>query len=101
VSNTPHLGPVIDFGTCGVGDPACDLAIAWTLLTADGRQAFRDRLSVDEATWARGRGWALWKTLVTCSYTLGDADESAANALRILGDIFSEYTAGAVIKPKP
>jgi hypothetical protein len=43
---------------------------------------------------------ALWKTLVTCSYTLGDADESA-NALRILGDIFSEYTAGAVIKPKP
>jgi hypothetical protein len=44
---------------------------------------------------------ALWKTLVTCSYTLGDADESAANALRILGDIFSEYTAGAVIKPKP
>ena len=62
-----QLAAVIDFGTCGVGDPACDLAVAWTLLTADGRQAFRERLSVDEATWARGRGWALWKTLATCS----------------------------------
>ena len=90
--NDGELAAVIDFGTCGVGDPACDLAIAWTLLTADGRQAFRNRLSVDEATWARGRGWALWKTLVTCSHTLGDADEPAANALRILGDICSEYT---------
>jgi len=38
-----HLAAVIDFGTCGVGDPACDLAIAWTLLTAEGRQAFRQR----------------------------------------------------------
>ena len=39
--NDGQLAAVIDFGTCGVGDPACDLAIAWTLLTADGRQAFR------------------------------------------------------------
>jgi aminoglycoside phosphotransferase (APT) family kinase protein len=96
-----RLAAVIDFGTCGVGDPACDLAIAWTLLTADGRQAFRKRLSVDEATWARGRGWALWKALTTYAYTFDDpedADESA-NARRILGGIFSEYTAGAVTWP--
>ena len=26
-----RLGAVIDFGTSGVGDPSCDLAIAWTL----------------------------------------------------------------------
>lgn len=58
-------------GTCGVGDPACDLAIAWTLLTAEGRQAFRQRLPVGETAWARGPGWALWKTLATCAYTLG------------------------------
>ncbi len=43
-----QLAAVIDFGTCGVGDPACDLAIAWTLLTADGRQAFRERLPAGE-----------------------------------------------------
>jgi aminoglycoside phosphotransferase (APT) family kinase protein len=35
--NDGQLAAVIDFGTCGVGDPAGDLAIAWTLLTADGR----------------------------------------------------------------
>jgi aminoglycoside phosphotransferase (APT) family kinase protein len=85
-----ELAAVIDFGTCGVGDPACDLAIAWTLLTADGRQAFRERLSVEEAGWAGGRGWALWKTLVACTRT----GEEAANARRILGEIFAEYLTG-------
>jgi len=49
-----QLAAVIDFGTCGVGDLACDLAIAWTLLTADSRQAFRDRLPVDAASWRAG-----------------------------------------------
>jgi aminoglycoside phosphotransferase (APT) family kinase protein len=81
-----ELAAVLDFGTCGVGDPSCDLAVAWTLLTADGRRAFRERLAVDAATWARGRGWALWKTLVTCSYAPDDAE-----ALRALDDIFAEY----------
>jgi aminoglycoside phosphotransferase (APT) family kinase protein len=88
-----RLAAVIDFGTCGVGDPACDLAVAWTLLTADGRQAFRDRLSVDRATWARGRGWALWKMLATCASTWNDTDEAATSARHALSEIFAEYTA--------
>jgi len=82
-----RLTAVIDFGTCGVGDPACDLAIAWTLLTAEGRAAFRERLSVDAAMWARGRGWALWKTLAACARTVGRADEEATSARRVLGEI--------------
>jgi aminoglycoside phosphotransferase (APT) family kinase protein len=60
-----RLAAVIDFGTCGVGDPACDVVIAWTLLTGPSRATFRDRLGVDPGTWARGRGWALWKALIT------------------------------------
>ena len=102
--NGGRLAAVIDFGTCGVGDPACDLAIAWTLLNAGARRAFRARLSVDEATWARGRGWALWKTLATCRYTVedpADADEFAA-ARRVLDEIFSEYRGDAgpaAVKP--
>jgi aminoglycoside phosphotransferase (APT) family kinase protein len=88
-----QLAAVIDFGTCGVGDPACDLAIAWTMLTAESRHAFRQRLLVDEAAWARGRGWALWKTLVACAYTVGD--DEVASARRVLAEIFSEYTAGS------
>jgi aminoglycoside phosphotransferase (APT) family kinase protein len=73
-----RLSAVIDFGTCGVGDPACDLAVAWTLLSADGRQAFRDRLSVDDQTWQRGRGWALWKAVATCwhTFTLEDPEDA-------------------------
>jgi len=84
-----ELSAVIDFGTCGVGDPSCDLAVAWTLLTTDGRQAFRDRLAVDALTWTRGRGWALWKTLATCWHTLEDVDEFE-QAKRILAAILEE-----------
>lgn len=69
------------------------MAIAWTLLTTEGRQAFRERLAVDEGTWARGRGWALWKTLAACARTVGQSDEPAAVALRVLGVIFDEYVA--------
>jgi aminoglycoside phosphotransferase (APT) family kinase protein len=60
-----RLAAVIDFGTSGVGDPACDVVIAWTYLDAPGRAAFRAALGTDDATWARGRGWALWKALIT------------------------------------
>ncbi|MFF0730528.1 aminoglycoside phosphotransferase family protein [Streptomyces chartreusis] len=54
-----RLSAVIDFGGLGRGDPACDLMIAFTLMSADSRAAFRDALGVDDATWMRGRGWAL------------------------------------------
>lgn len=54
-----RLSAVIDFGGLGIGDPACDLMIAFTLLPARSRAVFRDALEVDDATWLRGRGWAL------------------------------------------
>jgi aminoglycoside phosphotransferase (APT) family kinase protein len=60
-----RLSAVIDFGTSGVGDPSCDLAIAWTLFGGESRDAFRAALQLDDATWARGRGWTLWKGLIT------------------------------------
>ncbi len=59
------LAAVIDFGCCGVGDPACDFAIGWTMLSAEGRALLRSATGVDPGTWARGRGWALWKALIT------------------------------------
>lgn len=89
-----RLAAVIDFGTCGVGDPACDLAGAWTLLDTLGRNAFRSRLAVDDGTWARGRGWALWKGLITCTEP-ADAD-AAATARRTLEAIFEEYETDGV-----
>ena len=54
-----QLTAVIDFGLLGLGDPACDMLPAWTLLTAQTRTVFRAESSVDDATWVRGRGWAL------------------------------------------
>ena len=60
-----RLAAVIDFGTSGVGDPACDVVLAWTFLRGAARDAFRAELGVDQGTWSRGRGWALWKSLIT------------------------------------
>ncbi|MEU7045635.1 aminoglycoside phosphotransferase family protein [Streptomyces varsoviensis] len=54
-----RLSAVIDFGELGIGDPACDLVIAFTLMSTESRAAFRAALGVDDATWLRGRGWAL------------------------------------------
>ncbi|MFE9960520.1 aminoglycoside phosphotransferase family protein [Micromonospora sp. NPDC005299] len=54
-----RLGGLIDFGAAGVGDPACDAMAAWTLLDADSRDVFRETAGFDDATWARGKGWAL------------------------------------------
>nr|WP_218920465.1 aminoglycoside phosphotransferase family protein [Lentzea guizhouensis] len=59
------LSAVIDFGTCGVGDPACDLVMAWMYFTGAEREVFRAAVGLPDATWRRARGWALWKALVT------------------------------------
>jgi aminoglycoside phosphotransferase (APT) family kinase protein len=77
-----RLTAVIDFGCCGVGDPACDVVIAWTLLSTGSRDAFRSALKVDAATWARGRGWALWKALITLVEDLERGDDKAAKKPR-------------------
>jgi aminoglycoside phosphotransferase (APT) family kinase protein len=71
-----RLSAVVDFGCSAVGDPACDTTIAWTFFFGGSRELFRSRLPVDEATWARGRGWALWKALITL--LKADADDAAA-----------------------
>lgn len=58
------LSAVIDFGGSAIGDPACDLAIAWTLFKDSSRHLFKETISLDQATWNRGKAWALWKALI-------------------------------------
>jgi aminoglycoside phosphotransferase (APT) family kinase protein len=84
------LSAVIDFGCCGVGDPACDLAIAWTLFAGVSRERFRATLQVDDDTWARGRGWALWKALITLVEYRASDQLKAAEARRVLGEVLAE-----------
>jgi aminoglycoside phosphotransferase (APT) family kinase protein len=85
------LAAVIDFGTCGVGDPACDVAIAWTLFSGASRNAFRARLDVDPGTWARGRAWALWKALITYAKAPPDDTTAVVPAHRVIDEILSEF----------
>ena len=74
-----RLRAVIDFGCSGVGDPACDLVMAWTFFDGKSTEVFRSGFDFDDATWARGRGWALWKALNTVVREKhGDADANAA-----------------------
>jgi aminoglycoside phosphotransferase (APT) family kinase protein len=65
-----RLSAVLDFGAAAVGDPAVDLLPAWNLFTGDARSAYREALGVDDAMWARGRGWALSVALIALPYYL-------------------------------
>ena len=69
-----RLAAVIDFGTSGVGDPACDLAIAWTMFDDPARAAFRRALPWGDDVWARGRAWALWKAMLVAAGDTGSHD---------------------------
>jgi aminoglycoside phosphotransferase (APT) family kinase protein len=86
-----RLAAVIDFGSSGVGDPACDVTIAWTLLSGESREVFRAALPLDEATWARGRGWALWKALITYAGNLETDPAAAAAARRVIEEVLVEH----------
>ncbi len=90
-----RLSAVIDFGTSGVGDPSCDLAIAWTLFGGESRDAFRAVLQVDDATWARGRGWVLWKSLITLAAHIDTNPPEAGRARREIDDIIADHEHGA------
>ncbi|MFD4830522.1 aminoglycoside phosphotransferase family protein [Streptomyces uncialis] len=77
-----RLSAVIDFGGLGIGDPACDLIIAFTLMSARSRAAFRTALGVDDATWTRGRGWALATGLNAYTYYAAVNPRVAAQTTR-------------------
>ncbi len=91
-----RLSAVIDFGCLGVGDPACDVMVAWKVCSADTRDIFRDELTVDEATWARGRGWALSQALMILSYyTLETNPVLVREAHHWMTEVLSESQEGS------
>jgi aminoglycoside phosphotransferase (APT) family kinase protein len=59
---------VIDWGSLGMGDPACDLMPAWSMLDRESRALFRDEVNVDDATWMRGRAWAVSVAAIALPY---------------------------------
>jgi aminoglycoside phosphotransferase (APT) family kinase protein len=73
---------VIDFGCSAVGDPACDTTIAWTFFAGESRATFKSQLPVDDGTWTRGRGWALWKALIELVADQSDPGYAERAAIR-------------------
>ncbi|HWJ60601.1 MAG TPA: aminoglycoside phosphotransferase family protein [Acidimicrobiales bacterium] len=70
-----RVAGVIDWSPTGVGDPACELMIAWSL-SAEARAVLRSELAVDDDTWARARGWVIEQAVPFIPYyesTLPDA----------------------------
>ncbi len=86
-----RLSAVIDFGCSAVGDPACDLVIAWTFFAGESRKAFRDCVKLDDDTWSRARGWALWKSLIILANQAQTRTYESETAGRIINDILAEF----------
>lgn len=85
-----RLAAVIDFGSSGVGDPACDTVLAWTLLLGTARRAYATTLELDPATWSRGRGWALWKALITLAGSRDTDVVAADDARRVIAEVLAD-----------
>jgi aminoglycoside phosphotransferase (APT) family kinase protein len=89
------LTAVIDFGTAGVGDPACDLVIAWTMFSGDSRRAFRQAVGQDDGTWARARGWALWKALLVLTQSIDSDHKVAAINEQVIDEVLHDHDRSA------
>ncbi len=84
------LAAVIDFGGMGIGDPACDLVIAWTFFKNESRNIFKSHVNLDSDTWARARGWALWKALITLASLQDKTCPEAMRQKQIIDEIIKE-----------
>jgi aminoglycoside phosphotransferase (APT) family kinase protein len=85
-----QLSAVIDFGSITIGDPACDLVIAWTFLHGKSRQIFKKLVDCDADTWARAAGWALWKAMITLVAMEDRTTLQARKQLHIINDVLQE-----------
>ncbi|MFE2974295.1 aminoglycoside phosphotransferase family protein [Streptomyces sp. NPDC059258] len=85
-----RLTAVIDFGCTGLADPAVDLIAAWYLLTAGARETFRTAIAADDATWTRGRGWALSIALLELAHYRETNPVMARIAAHVIEEVVGE-----------
>ncbi len=88
--NEGHINAIIDFSGLGVGDPACDLMIAWGLFSGKSREMFRETLGLDDATWARGRGQALSQAAIFIPYYLETNPVGVSKALHMINEVLND-----------
>jgi aminoglycoside phosphotransferase (APT) family kinase protein len=87
-----RLSAVIDFGQLCVGDPACDLSVAWTLFEGTSRAAFESALNLDSDTWERARGWTLWKSAIVAAGLAQSNAVEALKPLQIIQDLIDSFS---------
>jgi aminoglycoside phosphotransferase (APT) family kinase protein len=85
-----QFAAVIDFGTMAVGDPACDLVMAWTFFKGESRKLFKQSLNRDAEMWARARGWALWKVLYTLAFNYQKTPEQSVQSTNLFAEILKD-----------
>jgi aminoglycoside phosphotransferase (APT) family kinase protein len=85
-----QISGLVDWGSLCVGDPACDVKVAWAVLDAETRPIFRERLEIDDATWARGRGWALSQAVIALPYYVDTYPVIVEQARRWLAEALAD-----------
>jgi aminoglycoside phosphotransferase (APT) family kinase protein len=85
-----RLSGVIDFGGLNVGDPACDLQPAWNIFSGESRERFFTELEVDQASWLRGRGWALYQAVSALPYYWDTNPGMIRQASRALAQVLAD-----------
>jgi aminoglycoside phosphotransferase (APT) family kinase protein len=88
-----RLVALLDWEAAGIGDPACDLMSAWSIVDAAGRRRMQKLLDLDTATWRRGRGWALAQAAIALPYYRDTNPGMVANSLHVLGELAREAQA--------
>lgn len=86
-----RLSSVIDWGLAGTGDPACDMIVGWNLLSGESRDIFRAEVGGDDATWARGRGWALYTGLVALPYYFHTNPVIVRNSAHVIREVLADH----------
>lgn len=89
-----RLHAVIDWGTLNVGDPACDLLAAWNVFSGTSRAVYLEALSVDDDTWLRGRGWAIYQAVVALPYYRDTNPGMVRQANRALAEVITDSRLG-------
>ncbi len=72
-----QLAGIIDWSLTGIGDPACDAMVAWSM-PPDAREVFIEGLGVDAATVARARGWVIQQAVPFIPYYARTLPETVA-----------------------
>lgn len=91
VLDNRQLSAVIDFGGCAVGDPACDLVMAWTYFSGKSREIFMSQIPLDSNTWLRARAWVLWKATYELCQIRDKKNSDALLQKSIINDVIKGF----------